>query len=205
MGFICSLLFIPVKLRIRYDEAANVYFKYLFIKYTLLPEKKSGKTPFLKRVFEKLFKVKDRKSKKPKKTAPKEKKKTSLSEKLDFLSFISELFAGVLKKFLRHLKVKLSVVNITVATDEPAKTAITYGIFSQAVAYSLETLNSLTRVKKGFRSDINVSADFIGNETSMKIDITLYYRPIRAIGLLFSALLQFTKRNAKNKQYKTEE
>ena len=199
------MFFIPVKLRIKYDETPSVYFRYLFFKYTVLPEKKSEKRSFSKRVFEKLFKGKHKKPEKKKKAGQTEKKKSSVSDKLDFIKFITELLTDVSRKFLSHLKIKLSVVNITVATDDPAKTAITYGMFSQATAYFLEILDNIVKVKRGFKSDINVYADFLGSETTMKIDVSLYYRPIRAIGLIFTSLLLFMKRKEKNNQHKTEE
>lgn len=181
-----------------------MYFRYLFFKYTILPEKKSEKDSFFKRVFGKLFKKKHKKTEKKEKAEQKEKKKSSVSDKLDFIKFITELLSSVLKKLLRHLKIKLSVINIAVATDDPAKTAITYGLFSQAIAYFLEIIDNLAKVKRGFNSDINVYADFIGSETTMKIDVSLYYRPIRAIGLALTSLLLFMKRKEKN-QRKTEE
>lgn len=193
------MFFIPVRLRIKYDEKPSVYFRYLFFKYTVLPEKKSEKRSFSKRVFEKLFKGKHKKPEKKKKTGQTE------TDKLDFIKFITELLTDVSRKFLSHLKIKLSVVNITVATDDPAKTAITYGLFSQATAYFLEILDNIVKVKRGFKSDINVYADFLGSETTMKIDVSLYYRPIRAIGLIFTSLLLFMKRKEKNNQHKTEE
>lgn len=194
------MLIAPIRVRIRYISEPNVYFRYLFFKYTVLPEKKRRKRGFLRKFVKKIFPNKHRKKKKTSEAkASKKKQKSSTSDMLDFLSYITDFLRHILKGFFKRLKIKVAKINIIVATDDAAKTAITYGIVSQAVSYLLEVLNNVTNFKRAFKSEINVLSDFIANESKMELDIKLYYRPIWAIGLLFSTLIHVIKKTYKEK------
>ena len=166
----------------------------------------------LKKFVKKIFPNKHRKKKKTAEAeASKKKQKSSTSDILDFLSYITDFLRHILKGFFKRLKIKVAKINITVATGDAAKTAITYGIVSQAVSYLLEILNNVTNFKRAFKSEINVLSDFIANESKMELDIKLYYRPIWAIGLLISTMIHVIKKpykkksNTRNNNYKAEE
>ncbi len=194
------MLIAPIKVRIRYISEPNVYFRYLFFKYTVLPEKKQRKDGFFKKFIKKILPKKHKKKKKTAEVEASDKKsERSISDMLDFLSYITDFLRHILKGFFKRLKIKVAKINITVATGDAAKTAIMYGVTSQAVSYLLEILSNVTNLKRSFKSEINVLSDFISDESKMELDIKLYYRPIWAIGLLFSTLIHVMKKPHKKK------
>ena len=85
--------------------------------------------------------------------------------------------ADIIKKSQEHLKqnlrIDISRIIIIVGASDAAKTAITYGIVSQAVSYLLEGIDSITNVRRKFRSEVNVIPDFTQREITVDIKLQL--------------------------------
>ncbi len=189
---VLTLLISPVKIRIKYSDDGTepqIYARYLFLKYPLLTDKKQKESALIKyylellgkRMDDELNKISKLKTEKLKSTTD---EKASFQDKLDFLIFLLDFFVNILGEFFNHLKIKIAVINIVVGTEDAAKTAILYGAFSQSVDYILEFLDNISQVKNVFKYDVSVYPDFLAKETSMNLDISFFYRPIRAILLL---------------------
>ncbi|NLN22881.1 MAG: DUF2953 domain-containing protein, partial [Clostridiales bacterium] len=94
----------------------------------------------------------------------------------DTVSVIRQV-ADIIKKSQEHLKqnlrIDISRIIIIVGASDAAKTAITYGIVSQAVSYLLEGIDSITNVRRKFRSEVNVIPDFTQREITVDIKLQL--------------------------------
>lgn len=154
------------------DADLLVTVRYLFILHQLVPEKEE-KVRLRDYTYKKTHGAK--KEKKKKKDKSQQDKSTSgKKSSKDTVSVIREV-ADIIKKSQEHLKqslrIDISRIIIIVGASDAAKTAITYGVVSQAVAYLLEGLDSITNVRRRFRSEVNVIPDFTQRE--MKADIKL--------------------------------
>lgn len=205
----------PIKLRIRYAEKGQITLYFLFFRYRILPKKQSKKRlsrkNFLSRLFEK-GKKKRKKRQSEKLASSHKKKKASASDILDFLKSSSGFLNTVLNSFLKRSKIKVAEVSVVVATEDPSKTAIMYGLVSQAAAYMLELLHNFTTLKKSYRGAFSIIPDFTNDTSSIKLDIQLEYRLLHFLGLVFSALIYIMKNprssrseGQKNKNFQSEE
>lgn len=218
--FVALLMLLPLQLYVRYDGrftlkvgAAGIRFRLipslreLLEDDTLSPEKK-------RRIRKKLAKKEARaakkdakqikkeekqkkKGKKPQKkknkkksqTTPSPKKKKSLIRDIRFLARAAGI---LLKKFGRRLSVKLTRLEITIATDDAAKTALMFGGVSQAVAYLLKALDAYARLT--YRNDrVRVEADFLSDTLSAELEILFSIRVGSLFTLAFSAIWLMVK------------
>ena len=91
---------------------------------------------------------------------------------------------NILKIFLKHFysqrsKVTVHRFNISVATDDPSKTAILYGSVIQAVAYFLEFINNTTTLHIPHSVPINVTSDFCAQSPQLDIKLSLVIKLIK--------------------------
>ena len=118
------LLLLRVGVQLRYDGSFSVKLKVLFLSFTLFPKKEKlrikGQLPS------------EKKAKKEKKK--KQKKEKAVSKKPDFsemFSFYRQLFTEVilpaLGRFLKHLHLRVDQLQIEIASEDAAKTALLYG------------------------------------------------------------------------------
>ena len=176
--FIALLLSIKVNIIISYNEEVNVFLRILFVRIKLYPQK-----------------IKIKKQKKSSANDDVKRTETEIQQKSDkgssivkviweireiILSLISKCFGGLHFKFAR--------LNIVVACEDAAKTALAYGVTVQTVAYLIETLDSISNVEISRRSDINISSNFISQKSSIDGKITLYIRVFSALKILIALL-----------------
>lgn len=165
-----------IRLNIAYksgeDAELRVILRYLFIFRQLAPEPE-------KKVRLRDYTFKKTHGAKKKKKKAKDKPDKSVSGKKsskDTVSVIRQV-ADIIKKSQEHLKqnlrIDISHIIIIVGASDAAKTAITYGIVSQAVSYLLEGIDSITNVRRKFRSEVNVIPDFTQREITVDIKLQL--------------------------------
>ncbi len=197
-------------LTIEYKDELNVWIQVLFFKQrlTLNPkaDKKVDPKDYTPRRFRRMLKKKRKKElKRWKKHQLKKQKKAELKQQrraqkqqpdasaepkpslLDTLSYIKELLEDIPARFLRHLKVKLSRVIVTVGSDDAAKTAILYGAVSQTVAYIVEFLDHMSRLKYAPDAEVAVNADFLSEKSSADIKISFAIRAWHILDLMLAA------------------
>lgn len=127
------------------------------------------------------------------KSTEKEKSKKSLSENLDILISVLQVFFSRFKRFLR---IKLTRIHINVATEDAAKTAILYGTVSQAVAYITAIIyNSGCIIKRSGKENINVNADFVSEKSTSDVDITLSLALWHFLDILIHTGLRYIKKS----------
>lgn len=112
-------------------------------------------------------------------------------------SFVEKLLTHI-KKLLRHIKINKVILNLSVATDDAASTAIEYGVVCSAVYPVLALISSVAEIKY---KQINVSADF--NSKKPQFDFKLNVTS-RVIFLLIAALKAFMEYKNFTEEYINE-
>ena len=187
-----------------YSDDFLVVLKILFIKIQLFP-KKTKKTP-TRLTKKQLLRLEKKKAKKAAKKAGKKSKKQGGGENSDGeksnkkskklgivenLTVIKDIFASVAPKLAKYLKITLAKIYIAVATGDAAKTAITYGVVSQSVAYLVEALDQNANLKG--KPDVSVTVDYLAEKTCADLEIKLSLRVWQVLYILLPALFEATK------------
>ena len=168
-----AVLFLPVKVKIKFYEDFILKVSFLGIKvYEISPEnqkkEKNDEKPKKKKTDNKI--TKDNKAiTTAKNIFVKLKKKYGFAGAVrEIISFLYNCLLHI-KKLMKHIKISSVKLDITVASDDAAKTAIDYGMVCQAV-YPVTAM--LAGQNIGFK-EINVKTDFESNEGSFGFDTTV--------------------------------
>ncbi len=209
---VVSILSVPVKVSLTYDDKIRLSVKYLFIKLDILPagpkkEKKPKKTK----------EPKPPKEPKPEEP-PKEKKPNPIIEMIKanghdgmmtVITNLGKVLGSYGGKVFKSIVFDRLDLNITVGTGDSAATAIKYGQTCQKVFPVMGFICSNNLVRK---YDINVEPDFLANQTegNFHCDMNICIRKIAnaSIGMLvrlvFKVLIIFI-RGAKKSNKENEE
>lgn len=212
-----AILALRATLTIEYRDALNVSVKVLFLNFKITPrkEKKVDPKDFTPRKFRRMMKKKRRKelraskkkqkklekkalAKKEKQEAKKSGKKISKPSFFENITTVKELVELVCARFTRHLRIKLTRMNVIVASDDAAKTAVLYGVVSQSVAYILEILDRVTNLSYDKEAEVNIDVDFLETKPRADICIAFSLRVWHLLDVAFRALGRFVKLKMKN-------
>ncbi len=192
------IFMLPFNIALSYDEDFYATAQVLFFKFQLLPKKK-GKTKMNCKDFGQELKKSKKQKRAEKKAAKKSEKKKTQKKKYSaddipfYLELIQKFVSRAYNSIRRGLTIKIKKLGIAVATSDAAKTAVTYGVISQSVAYLLQFFDSIARVKCPKKSEIYVTADFLSSETIFDFNIVLSWRLWRllciAVSLLYRTLV----------------
>jgi hypothetical protein len=130
------------------------------------------------------------------KTASPPDKKAALTEKLDFIKTLAE---AVLSRSLKHARVDVASLAITVATPDAAETAILYGGVCAALAGLTETLHQFTHLHIRNAARYGVAADFTSERTRADIGIRFRLRVGHVLDIAWHALRRMIGRMLKKK------
>lgn len=206
--FLCALILIPVSIKIGYKEEVTLSVGVPGIYFPILPKKEKKAKPLSKKKYEKLL-LKDaeraekkrladqKKAQKKKDTdkakqAEKEQKANDaeMADEPSTMSLILRIVGGVLDTFFGKLRVKIARVNIVVGGPDAAKTALTYGIVSQGVAYLMELIATKTKMARAKNTYVSVVPDFLAQKTTA--DLLIIFR-LRLIDLLSTGIVFFIR------------
>lgn len=209
--FFTSVLMLRVSLTVEADSDVRAYLKILSIKIPLYPqkEKKVKLSDFETRRFKKKQekerqKALRQKQKQQRKVKGKKKKevadsseeqKWTLERVLDILQLARTLIGKFFSKFTKHLRLDIARVHIYVASDDPAKTAMYYGLISQSVTYLVEILDCNTNLypSNDDKKDIVVTADFLAQKTRVDIKATASLRVWQMLDTSISTIYEYVK------------
>ncbi len=181
------LLLCPVRLQLHWKEDLSVTARWLFLKFPLLPRSKPKKEQ-------------PEKAPAPKKQAQPAAKSAQPSP-VDTLTQYADLLPDVLCKLkdfvvfiLCHTSVKQLRLDMLVAKEDAAETAIAFGRANQAVYTALGLLQNLLRF--GCKPEINIGFDYLGKEEVAEVWLTASLAPLFALlgaigfaaGLLWSLI-----------------
>lgn len=119
-------------------------------------------------------------------------KPTNLSEGLDFLSDAIASLSPPLRFLARHLHLVKLRLELVVATDDAAKTAVTYGALSSAAYVLLGQMQACFDVRV---EQISVRADFLGDQVTASAAGELHATPFSLLSVLLGAAVQFLWRS----------
>lgn len=196
--FIICLFLIPVKLSVKYTDDIKVSLYVLFFKKTLYPEKqkKPNKNDFsLKKLRKKKKELeqKEPEQKKEEKEKPKKTIKEKTKDLKDIISTVKDILQAIIADFGKYLVIKVTKIHIVCATDDAAKTAITYGVVCQAVAYINELLSNVTNFNVKNKKSIMIEADYASEQFKAEIDISFTFKLWQLIAILLKALPPLAK------------
>ena len=128
---------------------------------------------------------KKKKQKQKKAAKPEKKEKQSIEDIVALVKLLIEIAKKVLEKTWRYIRIKIERYDITVGTDDAAKTALIYGGVSQATSYLFTLLDETAHFRVKRKAPVNVGVDFLSAETkaSVQMDFCLRLWHILSIGL----------------------
>ena len=206
--FLCALILIPVSIKIGYKEEVTLSVGVPGIYFPILPKKEKKAKPLSKKKYEKLLlknaeraekkrladqkKAQKKKDTDKAKQAEKEQKANDaeMADEPSTISLILRIVGGVLDTFFGKLRVKIARVNIVVGGPDAAKTALTYGIVSQGVAYLMELIATKTKMTRAKNTYVSVVPDFLAQKTTA--DLLIIFR-LRLIDLLSTGIVFFIR------------
>lgn len=178
LAVLLFLLSMPVTVTAAYEDEVTLKLQYLFFKIGVLPaspkEETEEKPP------------KEKKGKAPKEEQqPKKKKKISLDFVLEILELVKQALSSLknpLGWFLRKIRYRDIWLNITVCQEDAHQTALRYGQV-QAIFHSVfSLLRNCIDIKT---TEVQINADFIGEEEKIAGGGKIKFRPINAIIFVF--------------------
>ena len=185
------ILMLPVKVILSSEDGFSANLRILFFNFSIPPKNKE-KRKMSRRDFRNELKKQRLKSKGKAKAKRNDKsvKKYSADDIPFYLELLKSFIAKTYESAKRGLTVNVEKLHISVATDDPAKTAIAYGIISQACAYLFEFLGSLVNIKYKNRSRVVITTDFSSTETTYDVKIALSWRLYRALAIVVSTAMR---------------
>lgn len=188
------LLLLRVGVQLRYDDSFSVKLKVLFLSFTLFPKKEK-------------LRIKGQPPSEKKEKKKKQKKEKAVSKKPDFselFSFYRQLFTEVilpaLGRFLKHLHLRVDQLQIEIASEDAAKTALLYGSAVSGGTAFLEFLRNITHLKMGREEEIYIRSRFDKTEGSCRVRITLSLCLWQAVHILLPALMKYLLLQQKKEQ-----
>ena len=206
--FLCALILIPVSIKIGYKEEVTLSVGVPGIYFPILPKKEKKAKPLSKKKYEKLLlkdaeraekkRLADQKKAQKKKDTDKAKqaekeqkaKDAEMADEPSTISLVLRIVGDVLDTFFGKLRVKIARVNIVVGGPDAAKTALTYGIVSQGVAYLMELIATKTKMTRAKNTYVSVVPDFLAQKTT--VDLLIIFR-LRLIDLLSTGIVFFIR------------
>lgn len=168
LAFILSLAFLRIHFDIDCNTDITANLRILCIKFALYPKNKKQVSL---RKFKKGY-PKDKPKKKDTSSGQKKEKRPDdikLNDKVGAILTLARIFFS---RFFKHLRLDVSKILVTVGGQDAAKTAITYGLVSQSVAYLLEFLDNHLKISKKRKGQIDVHCDFTSETITYDISIS---------------------------------
>ena len=188
-ALVALLLFIPISVHIMYNGELVVKLKIAGIKAFVTEPKEDIKEPSPDT-------ESDKKAKKQTENAF-----NKLKKKYGFAGAVKEVFAFVravlerLKRQFRHIAVRRLCLDIKVASEDAATTAIEYGAVCSAVYPALSFIDSIANVKM---KSINVAADFNSDKSDFGFSAIIRARILFLIIMAFGVFSEYNKFKTRN-------
>ena len=193
-AFIAALLSVWVRIGIVASPEARVFLRVCFFTFPIYPKKEKRVRRMKTWPKEKAKKVKKTKKKKAvPDQSDGEEKKNRISSALFTVRRVIAVLRVFLAKFPRYLHVDLRKLTVAVASPDAAKTAIEYGLVSQALAYLAELIDQRSHLHIGKRCEISVYADFLSQKSRVEVDIMLRIRIVHILALAFGSAWAFLR------------
>ena len=215
---ILAVLFWRVHIIFICNGSLQIKLRTFFINVTLFesksirkPKKRKYSKKAIKKRYDKAQKALQKKRKK-KEEASEDKGSKKFNFKFpddveDLLDALSIFFKELLSPVFRSTRLRFKRFKLTVASNDPADTAIRYGVFSQSLAYFLAILEGNFKLSSREIRKVKIDCDFLAEKTTldlhMYISISVWkfiYILIRGAIKLFMRYIKFKTKKDPNKQ-----
>lgn len=189
---ILILLIMPITLYVDYGNEAKISVRYLFVKIKLSPKKEKKKKVKKK-------KSESQKDKSENKEPEKEKnsqfmdilKEQGLIGIIDLLKEIIKILKNTSSSIRKHIIIKRFNLNIAVASEDAADTAINYGYACTAIYPAFSFICSA--VKKVKKHNLQIWANYTSKKTKVSCKLKVSIKLIFIMPTAFSALIKTLK------------
>lgn len=198
---IAFLLLCSVSLHVKYDGEASAEIGYIFLSFSYPKKRKLKK--------QKISDEQKKEEDKPHKTGTVKKliDEKGLSGAASELSEALRAIVGGLKTAARHLRVNKFDLFIKVASDDPAKTAVTYGAVCATVYPTLDFLYTHLKFSNN-KTNVSVTSDFNSKESNIafegRLKLRLWFAALAAAKILAMIIKQKFKEILSKQGYKSE-
>ena len=124
------------------------------------------------------------------------KKKASL---LENIALIKDIIAIFFSRFGKRFRIKVVRLNLTVASEDAATTAIMYGAATMGVHAILEILDKVTNVDYKKNSEVNIYIDYLSDKPTADVSLSFGLRVWHLFDILFSVARRFISHLIKTK------
>ncbi len=191
IALILLLLFSDVRIYIIYDKELYSYYRALwFIKGYLYPEKGPEKYISAKKLKKRRKKIhkKDTKRLNDKKDSI----SAVFSDVRDMVKELLGLIYVILKKFLGRVRISVRKLDITVATEDAAATALSYALVCDSLNVLTDMLTGTDRINCSF-GKLDCRCDYTATQFKAEADILIRIRVIQVIRVLFDSMMEQIK------------
>lgn len=208
LALFASLFFIRLRIEIKYDDGLYAVLRVLCFKLQLWPEKppkQEMSVRELKKRRGKLLKGKrDRQqSEKLKKKSKKSKKKKSFSDIVSLVKEIKSILTAALEKTFNYMQIYIKELDVVVATSDPARTALTYGVVCPLLNQIIAQIEE-SGCKYRF-GNMECRCDFLAKKFSCKAHIIMKIRVWQMLCVLIYSLINYFKSDLYNGGNKNEQ
>ena len=212
--FLLLLLFIPLSLTVTLSEdgALKLCGRVLGFAVYRSPKKERPFDPrrYTPRALRRRERTEQRKLRRKQRRAARKKSKQKQSDKhdakksrdmslSDTVSLIGDIASTVLHRSLKHARVRVDRLAITVATPDAAQTAILYGGVCAALTALTEVLNSFSHLRIHDAAYYGVAVDYTSERCRADVRIRFALRVHHVISIAIRTVLRAVDRMMKHK------
>ena len=226
---IAGIMLIRATVYIEYRDEVKLTVAVAGIKIKILPKKEPkpiDPNNYSPKKFKKMLKKKEKqerkkllkqqkkdekkKAKKLAKQQEKEQKKNGLQDAhkkpkaslLENIALIKDIVAVFFSRFGKRFRIKVVRLNLTVASEDAATTAIMYGAATMGVRAILEILERVTNVDYKRNAEVNVYIDYLSEKPSADVSLSFGLRVWHLFDILFAVARKFLSHLIKRKSKK---
>lgn len=183
------LLMLPFRLHVVYQEDFSVTLRLLGVPIHSYPRKKEAPAR----------RAKKKKQAKRTQEQPLAKSTGNKKEPTGVFTFLRRFLRILLEKCRGYLRVRVKRIRVSVATEDPAKTAILFGAVNAAVVYLLELLDRYGNWDGKKRAELWVQPDFTATKTVVDVHLVLSLRVWQMFAILLQTFITQLKEQEQNK------
>ncbi len=109
------------------------------------------------------------------------------------IKLISGLVGVLLKRFGKHIRIKIAKLHVNVATGDASDTAVLYGFVAQAVSYLAALLDASGTLQDPKGADVDIRPDFVSEKVSCDVIIGISLRVWQVFDMVFRTGAKFIK------------
>lgn len=191
------IFLIPIKIKIKYDKQFCVVLKILFFRKYLYD---SEQTVNVKKFTAKGIKKQIARDQTALEKKEKPKETTKENNIIETIKLLNDIITAIKDKFFRYLRIEVASLKVTVATDDAAKTAITYGVAVQLIQYTVTILQNVTNFTPKDSESIICNVDYLKTKSEFSCNISFSLRVWHILAVGLSAGIAYIKNSKRQRR-----